>query len=53
LRASGTAIAAHVSNDELTLAAPWPAAGGTIKAHYHHNQANYCVHFAMTEGSGP
>jgi hypothetical protein len=47
---AGTAIAARVSNDQLTLAAPWPNASGTVPAHYHHNQANYCVHFAMAEG---
>jgi hypothetical protein len=44
-------VASRISNDELTLALPWPNASGTVKIHYHHNQANYCVHFAKTEGS--
>jgi hypothetical protein len=48
---AGTAIAERVSNDQLTLAAPWPNASRSITVHYHHNQANYCVHFAMAEGS--
>jgi hypothetical protein len=48
---AATAIAERVSNDQLTLAAPWSNASGTITVHYHHNQANYCVHFAMAEGS--
>jgi hypothetical protein len=45
-----TVVATRNSNDDLTLATPWPNASGTVKLHYHHSQANYCVHFAMAEG---
>jgi hypothetical protein len=42
-------VLARDSNDQLTLAAPWPAASGRITATFHHEQANYCVHFSMPE----
>jgi hypothetical protein len=37
------------SNDQLTLAAPWAGPSGRLTASFHHNQANYCVHFSMPQ----
>lgn len=53
---SGTGIPADAvvqsreSNDQLTLATPWSAVSGRITATFHHEQANFCVHFSMPEG---
>lgn len=48
--APDTQVLARISNDELELAAPWAGPSGRTTASFHHNQANYCVHFSMIEG---
>jgi hypothetical protein len=45
-----TVVQSRESNDQLTLATPWSAVSGRITATFHHEQANFCVHFSMAEG---
>jgi hypothetical protein len=44
-----TIVQSRESNDQLTLATPWSAASGRITASFHHEQANFCVHFSMPQ----
>lgn len=44
-----TIVQSRDSNDQLTLATPWSAPSGRITASFHHEQANYCVHFSLPE----
>lgn len=44
-----TIVQSRESNDQLTLATPWSGASGRITASFHHEQANFCVHFSMPE----
>jgi hypothetical protein len=48
--ASETVVLSRDSTEQLTLAAPWTAPSGRVSASFHHDQANYCVHFSMVEG---
>lgn len=47
--APGTVVVSHDSDNQLTLSAPWSGDSARIPISYHHGQANYCVHFALTE----
>ncbi|HVY26496.1 MAG TPA: dockerin [Polyangiaceae bacterium] len=47
--AEDTIVLSRESNDQLTLATPWSSASGRISASFHHEQANYCVHFSMPQ----
>lgn len=40
-------VVSHVSDDALTLSAPWPGPTGKATLSFRHNHRNYCVHFAM------
>ncbi len=42
-----TMVVSHVSDDALTLSAPWPGATGKVMLSFRHDHRNYCVHFAM------
>jgi len=48
--APGAVVVSRDSDDQLTLSAPWSGDSARLKISYHHGQANYCVHFAITEG---
>ena len=45
--AAGTVVLTADTNSQLTLSAPWTGATGTTMLSFHHDERNYCVHFAM------